>query len=309
VPAVLLEGKNLVIERPQRISGTLVGAVLAALALSLCIALVIRAASWPISWTSFLAYLGAVLLFLLATLFGFWAYACHSLVYLIDRYGLLINWGPIQHFIPINRIEKLTLGRGEQRPRVSGLSWWGYHIGRGTVQGLGEVLFFSTHRSPEELIYLQTATATYGLSPRDPARFSLQLQRFQEAGRPRFREAVHRHPLAAHAAWSDRIAQGLALVALLLNVGLFGYLFAIYPDLSNQITIELPPIGAITTLESKREILKIPATALAILGGNFVAAILAFYWRERAAAYLLLSGTIFLQLLFWMAAAIAVTNV
>lgn len=305
---VLLEGKNLIIERPQRALGTLVGALPAALALTLSIALAVKAAGWPISWPSFLAYLGAIVLFLLATLFAFWAYACSSLRYLIDRSGLLIRWGPMQHFIPINRIEKLVLGRGEHRPRVRGLSWWGYHIGRGLVQDVGEVLFFSTHRSPEEVVYLKTATATYGLSPQDPARFAREVQRFQEAGRPRASEAVQRHPLVAHAVWTDRIAKGLALTAILLNVSLFGYLFAVYPDLSNRIAIEFPPIGAITSLESKREILKIPATALAILGVNLLAAALGFHWRERAAAYLLLSGGIFLQVLFWVAAAIAIAN-
>lgn len=306
--AVLLEGENLVIERPQRARGTLVGAVSAALALSLSIALAVRALGWPIFWASFLAYLGAIVLFLLATLFGFWAYACSSLRYLIDHSGLHIRWGPVQHFIPIDHIEKLMPGRGEQRPRVRGLSWWGYHIGRGVVQGLGEVLFFSTHRSPEEVVYLQTATATYGLSPQDPARFTAQVQRFQRGGRPRASEAVWRHPLAAHPLWSDRLAQGLALIGILLNVGLFGYLFTVYPGLSDRITIEFPPIGAVTALESKRELLKIPATALAVLGANLLAAILASHWRERAAAYLLLSGSIFLQVLFWVAAAIALFN-
>jgi len=285
-----------------------VGALPAALALSLSIALAIKAAGWPISWASFLAYLGAIALFLLALLFAFWAYACSSLRYLIDRSGLLIRWGPIRHFIPINGIEKLVLGRGEQRPHLRGLSWWGYHIGRGSVQDVGEVLFFSTHRSPEEEVYLQTAIATYGLSPQDPARFSQEVQRFQKVGRPASSEAVQRHPLAAHAAWSDRIAQGLALAGILLNVALFGYLFAIYPDLSNRITIEFPPIGPITSLGSKREVLQIPAVALAILVADVLAAALAFQWRERAAAYLFLSGAIFLQVLFWVAAAIAIAN-
>jgi branched-chain amino acid transport system substrate-binding protein len=38
------------------------------------------------------------------------------------------------------------------------------------------------------------------------------------------------------------------------------------------------------------------------------AASLAFQWRERAATYLLLSGSVFLQLLFWVSAGIAVAN-
>ena len=304
---MLLKRKGLTIERPQRGQGIVTALLAAALALALAIALAVRAADWPIAWPTLLAYLAAIALFLLALLFAFWAYACSTLHYRLDPGGLLIRWGPVRHFIPIDRIEKLILGRGEDQPQLLGLSWWGHHVGRGVVQGLGEVLFFSTHRSPEEVIYVQTATATYGLSPQDPMRFSLEVKRFKEAGRPRGSETVRRHPLAAHPLWTDRIAQGLAATAIALNVGLFAYIFAIYPGLSDPITIAFPPVGDITTLEAKREILRIPATALALLAVNLVGAV-AFQWRERAATYLLLSGAVFLQLLFWVAAAIAVAN-
>jgi hypothetical protein len=262
---VLLQSESLTIERPQRTSGTLIGVLLAVVAIALLTPLAVQAADWPIAWPTFVAYLAAIALFLLALLFAFWAYACFSLHYRIDGSGLLIRWGPLRHFIPIDRIQKLVPGRGEHQPRLQGLSWWGYHIGRGLAQGLGEVLFFSTHRSPEEVIYVQTATAVYGLSPRDHTRFTLALQRFQRAGQAGGSEGVRRHLLAAHPIWGDRIAQGLAATAIALNAGLFAYVFAIYPGLSDQITIAFPPIGDITTLEAKREILKIPATALVLL--------------------------------------------
>ena len=92
-----------------------------------------------------------------------------------------------------------------------------------------------------------------------------------------------------------------------MNLGLWGYVFAIYPDLSNEITIDFPPIGDITTLHSRLEILKVPGTATAFLAVNLLAA-LGFQWRDRSVAHLVLSGTIFLQVVFWIAAGIAVTN-
>ncbi|MFQ6019534.1 MAG: PH domain-containing protein [Dehalococcoidia bacterium] len=307
---MLIEGKGLIVERPQRIVGTLTGVLPAALALALAVALAFRAAGWPISWPAYLAYLGAGLLLLVALLFAFWAYACSTLHYLLDRSGLLIRWGPLRHFIPIDRIEKLIPGRGEHQPRVQGLSWWGHHIGRGVVHGLGEVLFFSTHRSPEELVYVQTATATYGLSPQDSARFSMQVQRLQEAGGARSQAttaAVHRDTIASHPIWSDRTIQALLFIAVALNLALFGYIFAIYPGLSDQIAIAFPPLGEVADLESKREILQIPLTALAILGLNVMVA-LGFQRWERTVAYILLLGGISLQLMFWVATGIAVHN-
>ena len=80
-----------------------------------------------------------------------------------------------------------------------------------------------------------------------------------------------------------------------------------YPDLDSQITIEFPPLGDIVELHSREEFLKIPLTATAILGINLVGA-LAFESRERAAAYMLLSGALVGQAIFWVAAIVALAN-
>lgn len=312
---VLLNSQGLTIERPYRTTGTLVGAAASAVALALAAALLVKSAGWPISFPQFLAYLGAGSLVTLAALFAFWAYGCLSLRYTLERAGLTIIWGPVRHFVAIDRIQKLTVGRGELKPRAGGLGWWGYHIGRGHVESpalseierVGRVLFFSTHRSPEDLVYVQTADATYALSPQDPARFVAQTQRLQKAGQPDARPYVQRAILAAHPIWADRIAQALALSAILLNLVLWGFLFAVYPDLNNEITIEFPPIGDIATLEHRHDIFKIPGTATAFLAVNILAG-LGFQWSERAAAFLLLSGAVFFQALFCLAAAVAIIN-
>ena len=307
---MLLKGESLTIERPQRVLGTLVGAAASAGSLALALALLVKTSDWPISFPQFLAYVGAGGLVVLCLVFAFWAYACASLRYVLDRTGLTITWGPLTHFVAIDRISGLVHGRGEHQPRVRGLSWWGHHVGRGQVEGLGSVLFFSTHRSPEDLVYVRTEAATYGLSPQDPLRFIAETQRFQSASggaQPGEAPIVQRDLLAAHPIWADRTAQWLAAAALLLNLALWGYLFAVYPHLSNEITIQFPPLGDITELHSRQAIFKIPATATAFLAVNLLAA-LGFQWRERAATYLLLSGALLLQVIFWIAAGIAVIN-
>jgi hypothetical protein len=304
---VLLKGQGLTIEKPYRTTGTLVGAGASLGALALAAVLLVKTAGWPISFPQFLAYLGAGSLVTLAGLFAFWVYGCLTLRYTLDRAGLTIIWGPIKHYIAIDRIQKLVAGRGEQRPKATGLGWWGYHIGRGHVDELGPVLFFSTHRAPEDLVYVQTAGLTYALSPQDPARFIAQTQRLQKAGTPDTRPSVQRDILASHPIWADRVAQALTLSAILLNLALWGFLFAIYPDLNNEITIEFPPIGDIATLQHRHDILKIPGTATAFLAVNILAG-LGFQWSERAAGYLLLSGAVFFQALFCLAAAVAIIN-
>ena len=284
-----------------------VAASLSAIAAVLATALIVKATTWPVSFTQFVAIVSATVLIALAVVFAFWAYACYTLHYTVDRNGLTIAWGTIRHYIPMERIEGLSAGRGEDRPDLWGLSWPGLRVGRGFVIGKTDVLFYSTHRSPEEVVYVRTPSVIYAVSPQDPARFMAEVERFRRSAKPGGSEVVQRDIVGSHPIWADRVAQILALAAVLTNLALWGYVFAVYRDLSPQITIEFPPVGEITDVHSRNELLMIPAAALAVLAVNLVAG-LAFQWRERAATYLLLSGSVFLQLLFWVSAGIAVAN-
>ena len=303
---VLLKGQGVTIERPRRILGTVLPALPSLIAAILALALVAKAATWPVSATQFAAIVAAIVLFVLAGLFAFWAYACYSLHYVLDSRGLTIAWGTLRHFIPMERIEGLSAGRGEDRPRLRGLSWPGLHVGCGWLDDR-EALFYSTHSSPEEIVYVRTPAVIYAVSPQDPPRFIDEVERFKQAARPGGAESVQRDAIGGHPIWADRVAQWLALAAILINLALWGYMFAIYPDLNETITIEFPPLGEITDVHSRSEILKIPAAALVVLAVNLIAG-LGFQWRERAATYLLLTGSVFLQILFWVSAGIAVAN-
>jgi hypothetical protein len=312
VHAVLLKGQGLTIERPHRSLGAGIGFIACGIAIALAVALVARGLGWPTSWPAFAAYVGAGVLIAVAAAFAFWTWACLTMRYVVGPSGISVRWGPIRHQIPITRIEAITAGRLEQNPRVRGVGWFGYHVGRGRAGNFESVLFFSTHRTAKDIVYVSTADTAYALSPRDPARFAADIQRFYQAavstgeivdGEP----TVERGIVAAHPIWSDRMAQALAFAGVVLNLVLWGYVFANYPDLSNQITIKFPPIGDITTLHSRDEIFKIPFVATAILGLNLFASLL-FQPRERAATYLLLTGSVVFQVAFLVAAVVAVIN-
>jgi hypothetical protein len=309
VHALLLQGKGLTIERPSRAAGTVVGTVLAGLAFALSIALLARAISWPASFPAFLAYTGAGLLAALALLFAFWTWSCANMRYVLDHTGVTVKWGPLTHFVPMQAVTEVKAGKPEMSPKIGGIGWYGYHIGQGEVEGIGTTVFFSTHRSPGEIVYVKTADVAYALSPQDPARFAGEIERFHSVGseEPPGQATIRREQIASHPIWADRIAQYLALAAVGLNVALWGWVLAVYPDLNNEITIEFPPIGDITTLHERSEILTIPATASAFLIVNLVAGLI-FEWREQAATYLVLSATLFFQVLFLIATAVAITN-
>lgn len=304
---VLLKGQSLTVVRPPRATGTLIGAGATAIALILAIALLIQAVSWPVSVTLFLGVVGITALLAVAAVFAFWTYGCYSLRYVIDRRGIAVVWGSTTHFIAVDRITGFAHGRAEHTVAVGGIGWPGYHIGAGTVDEFGEVLFFSTHSGPADLVYVRTAGAIYGLSPADPVRFISEAQRFQAAAKPEHLPGVQRHFIAASPIWVDRIAQAIGGAAIAANLALWLFVSIVYPELDSQITIEFPPLGDIVELHDREEFLKIPLTATAILGINLIGA-LAFEFRERAAAYMMLSGALLAQAIFWVAAIVALAN-
>jgi hypothetical protein len=298
-----------VIYRPARLIGTATGAAMVTLALLLAALLMAFASSWAISAAKFLAFGGAFLLVALAIIFAYWTYACFAMRYALDEKGLSIRWGLIRQFIPLNRIERCVPGREARLLEIRGVNWWAYHVGRGSVPGIGEVLFYSCHQSPWELIYIVTSSGSYAISPENSVRFTKELQRLQSSQAAAAEEAPGQraeHPLVAtYPFWLDRHGQALALIAVLANVALFGFVFALYPGLADELNLAFPPLGQ-TDLRPKREVLQIPATALALLAVSLAAGLALHKW-ERAASYLLLAGAILLQGLLWVAAAIAVT--
>ena len=297
------------IYRPARLIGTATGAAIATLALLLAALLMAFASPWAISAAKFLAFGTAFLLIALAAIFAYWTYACFTMSYALDEKGLSIRWGLIRQFIPLSRIERCVPGREARFPEIRGVNWWGYHVGRASVAGIGEVLFYSNHQSPWELTYIATSSRSYAISPENSVRFTTELQRLQRSQTAAAEEAPRQgaeHPLVAtYPFWLDRYGQALALIAVLANVALFGFIFAVYPGLADHLNLAFPPLGQ-TELRPKREVLQIPATALALLAVSLAAGLAVHRW-ERAASYLLLAGAILLQGLFLIAAAIAVT--
>lgn len=306
---VLLNSQSLTVERPARSLGVAVGAAVTGFSLLLAALLLVRGAGWPVSFPGFLAYTGGVVLLAAGLVFAFWTYACATLRYVLSADAVTVRWGPVAHRIPVANIASVLQGRAGVRPEVKGVGWPGYHIGLGRAGTFPRVLFFSTHRAPEDVVYIETPDVVYALSPQDPARFVAAVERAVEGVEPSESAApeVRREHLAAHPAWSDRLAQYLALAAVLINAAAWGFIFAVYPDLNNEITIEFPPVGDITTLQDRSEVLKVPATATAILAVNLLVALI-FQPRERAATYLVLSGTVFFQVVFIAAAVVAVAN-
>jgi hypothetical protein len=222
--------------------------------------------------------------------------------YTIDRNAFVIRWGPmreiipmgdVQRVIPINEIEK---GLKLRRPPLSG--WW---RGVGTHPALGRMTFYATDGPGRQLVVV-TADHNFVVSPYDTEAFldafkaRFEMQPTQPIIYARMSPNLLEWPL-----WRDRIAQGLLLAALALNLGAFGVGLFRFPEVSAQVPLHFDARGLADRLVSKDQLFTPAFIGLALL---IVSAGLgvALYWRkERLSAYMLWGGSIAVQAMFAVA--------
>ena len=293
--------------RPPRALGVSVGGALTAWCFAFTGLLLWRGLTEPIDLPVLGPYLAATFFFGLGCLFAYWTYGCLTLRYHLDRNGLTIHWGDIRQLIPMDRIERLVPGRELPPPHVSGVSWLGHHIGRAAVAGLGDTIFYSTHRSHEELLYLVTASQNYAISVEDEVRFAEELQGHQKLGQVvSLPQVTERTSVAAQPFWQDPLARTLAFASILACAVTLGYVLQQYPGLPESIPLSFPSLGGVTRVDDKRELLTIPTTGLGLLAVNLVLGFFLHAW-ERTVGYLLFLAAIGAQAVL-LAAAIITLN-
>ena len=293
---------------PRRWPGVLVGTALTAWCFAFAGALLWRGLSQPIDLPAIGPHLAATLFFGLGLLFAYWTYGAATLRYYLDRNGLTIHWGDIRQLIPMERIERLVPGRELPSPKVAGVSWLGHHVGHGNVGELGDVIFYATHRTHDELLYLVTPTQTYAISVQDEVRFAEELQGHQKLGQlVSLPQVAERTSLAAQPFWRDPLAQGLALASILACAVTIGYVFHQYPGLPESIPLAFPSLGGVTRVDDKGALLSIPITGLGILAINLVLGFFLHAW-ERAVGYLLFLAGLGAQIILLSAAIITLNQ-
>ena len=242
----------------------------------------------------------------LGTLYAYWTWGCRTLRYVIDRNALSIRWGNVRQVIPLSHIERLVPGEEADAPRVEGVSWTGHHVGRANVEPMGEVLFYSTHRTMREVLYVMTAAETYAISVPDQQIFVQSIQQAQARG-PLFdqRQAVHRWGVGAQSFWVDSGARLLALALVASFFAVLGYVLHEYPGLPQSVPLRFPSLGGIVRVGDKTDILDIPRSGLGFLALNLTLAVLLHSW-ERMVGYVLLLAGIAVQITLLVAAIVAV---
>jgi hypothetical protein len=293
--------------KPESNSGSFLGVVAVLFCLVVGVALIFKSFSHDPSLAQFFPLVVGPILLFLGALFAYWTWGSLSLRYVIDRNALTIRWGAQRQIVPLINIDRLIPADPEgEDPDIRGVDWPGHHIGRARVAQLGEVLFYSGHRRASDILYVQTASETYGISVADPVAFAQAVQSNQMRGSLfEQRQAVHRDGIAAQSFWIDPQARFLTVILLAAFVMVLAYVLQTYPGLAQSVPLRFPALGGLLRVTDKSELLDIPRSAAAFLGLNLVLAIALHPWERMVSIVLLLAG-IAIQLALLVAAIVAV---
>ncbi len=225
--------------------------------------------------------------------------------YTLDRNALVIHWGGLRQIVPLARVRQavaiadLTSPDRPTRPR-RGL-WPGLWVGQARLGTDLPVLAYATAPPPRQVLVI-TPTVAYVVSPARPADFLADLARRQALGPTQ--DATQQTEVAAWAAHPllhDRLATGLLLSGLVLNLALFGYLAWMYARLPDLFPLHWNTQGEADLIGHAEELLRLPLIALGLwLADGVLAALL--HRRERLAALFLYGGGVVVQIVFWAAA-------
>ncbi len=291
--------------RPPRALGVIVGGAFTVWAAFIALVAGVLAGGAAVEPTTFLAWVVVALFAGVALLFGWWTLGVARLAYQIDDDALRIRWAGGEVIVPVVDIQRVVPGRTVGEESVTGLNWWGCHIGRGVASSLGPTLFFATHNRPEDNVFVVTPGRTYGLTVPDQVAFAEACSRRLIVGfEPGEPQRAEPRGFSVLPLWRDRdVWFVFSLVLAALGV-LGGYLFTQYPDLPALIQIDFPRSTGIVRVGDRSELLRIGA-----VGGGIVAVNLALgfilHARERAAGLWLLASAALIQAVLLGAAIVA----
>ncbi len=292
--------------RPPRALGVIVGGGFTAWALVSALLAFNAAYGAAPEFKTFLGWLIGAVLTLIGLAFLNWTYAVWSLAYILDDDALMIRWGFRRVIIPIESIQRMVPGRTLDEPQITGLNWWGCHVGSADVKRLGFTIFYSTHSAPDELLYVVTTDESYGLTVVNQAAFAEAIQGRAVIGATSG-SSLQRSAatgIAAMPFWRDRVAITAAAISALCCIILCAYVYIEYPGLPNVVRLTFPDLGGVVRVGDKGELLHIAWLGAAILALNLVLGV-AFHARERAAGLWLMASGGMLQLVLLAAAVTA----
>lgn len=287
--------------KPDLRTGLWVGAGIVVVLVLVDIGLVWRVIAGPVNGMTFVCALLSLLSLPAFVVIGYRIYSLTQLRYEFDRNQLVIHTAGTQQIVPTCNIERLIDGRETGfKVRMQSLTWPGFFVGRGHVEGIGLTLFYAVDPPQQQMIVVTPAVA-YGFSVPNVDEFVEVLTTCQELGPSR--EVHQTSKESAHVRWriwSDRWAQGTVLGGIILNLALFGLLLFRYPRLPNLLPLHYDVTGAVDRIAPRSDVFALPVIGLIVWVANGFLG-MALFRRERVASYIAWSGAAIVQVFFLLA--------
>ncbi len=275
--------------RPRPSAGGRLGFVASVAVLAATLGAAYWATQQPVSLAMFVGLLGAVLGVIATLLFAVWTYGYYSLRYRLEGDGLAIDWLLVHERLPYRTIDAVYGGqRLTDAPRVRGITWPGYYVGRLRARNLGVLRVFASSVTRTDLTVVLTELGGFALSPDDAFRNAL-VERLEQArrapARPAPQAAVPRQRQLGRAL-ADPWLLVCAVASLVVLLAMLGYIMDRYETLPELLTLRLDAIGEAEAARPRFELFHLPSVGATALLVDVLLGIWLYQWEPLAARLL-----------------------
>lgn len=249
----------------------------------------------------------------LATLLLVLTIGFFRLRYRFEANGLWVGWMGGSELIAYDRVDSIFAGhRLGQAMRVRGLNWPGFHAGVGRTRTMGFIRYFVTTGDLDQIVLIVTPDVTVAISPDDLSGFRRalieRLEAAEESGLPTAAATtatVESEPAAPASPLRDLMLPAMLLSAIALLALTIVLIFVRWPGVPELLPMQFRWEGVelqVVAYGQREDIFRLPGIGAAILIANLGIG-LSIYARERAAARMLWSVSVIVQILVLVATA------
>jgi hypothetical protein len=287
---------------PPRARGFILGLLLLAVLAGMTAVGLYQLGSSPVSPAIVIWVIMPLIGLPLAAVVAYRLYGLLTARYRLDRDGFYLVWGQAMEQVPLSMVKSVDVvdeGAASLRPDV-GLWWPGCIVGRTRSADDKGVEFFATGLR-SRLVLVTTEAGSLAVSPADPSAFGQAFVDATRMGSLQPVSAVSRRPdYFSSRMWNDRLARGLLLGGLILDLLLLGFLAVRAPDLGASVPFGFGPRGTPGPMVPPGRLLLLPLIAgLCWLGDLALGAWLYRRDPEKPIAYAVWTSALVVGGLFW----------
>lgn len=221
-----------------------------------------------------------------------------SLEYWLDRNSLTVRCADVRQVIPLGSLKQVLLGSNAPAEpltlRETWMAWPAPYVGSKRA-GDALVMLFANQPMAHCLL-LESETATWGVSPEEPASFIEAVQqRVQQGPVAAVAHTYERRFDPAGFLNVDRLGLILIGAGLLGGALLLGVFMVRYPGLPDVLTVAFTGEGMPEVVREKSSLFILPILGMLAWVVNSVGGMLMAGRRQVSAAYLLWGGTLVVQ--------------